>query len=1069
MSEQKEEKLPQGWITASLDDVTIRVTDGSHFSPKSIETGLPYITVKDINDDKIDFENCNRISKEDYDTLVKSGCKPEKGDILFSKDGTVGKVSLIDFNTDFVVLSSLAIIRPHTELISPKYLYYATKTSAFLKQALSRKKGIAIRRIILRDLRNIKLNVAPFAEQQFIIEELEIQFSKLDEAVKLLKRMQVNLRKLRSSTLKWASQGKLVPTEAELARKDSSKYEAAAELFHHIIKDRRAKWESEQVAVMQEKVRLQKDDKWKEKYVEPAIARTEDLSKLPEGWVWATLEQISWDAGYGSSEKTDYELSGLPILRIPNISKGLIDTSDLKRASPSLKVKSENTLKTGDFLIIRTNGSKDLLGRGALVQTAFDEPHYFASYLIRFRLLGEQSLHKWIALIWNSDVVRYWIESKTATTAGQYNINLQILNSLRIPLPPVNEYKRITIEVEHRFSVIDGLEKVVETNLKRSEKLRQKILQDAFQGKLVKQNPKDEPAEKLLERIKSQREANRSVRKTVLQRNKTDPKSNKPKVSNQGLLFSESNSTQTMDEQDTKPPRNIKLLRLVIEGEYKSLLNFQQKFRAEDEFHNDISPICLVGLNGSGKSNLIEALSEIFCYLELINLPFKGKGSFQQNKQRDLQFEIEYELTEKGAKNKRVIKITKEKSRPPIFFEIVNERELQLEHPNTQLAALPKWVIGYSSGLNETISIPYSQIQYYYSQDVGVRAFQEDTGAYTDIRTLFMDYDSNAAILISNYLLGSRSNLNLFREKLRIGDVTSFDVVFQLDRGSRRKIELTNELKKYKESLSNCAYEIKTDKKGKYLSEIYKFRIDEKTRKSFLVHFKTAKTLFIALYKFSMLNSLALTGEERRFYLRDDVREGSLEKPPTVTKDDKVFNIDSLRLKITDPEKDIDYAGISDGEHQLIQVFGSIQLFDEPGTLFLLDEPESHFNPRWRREFIEFLDEIKSTKQQEFVISTHSPFVVSGCRRENVFHFERENDRVYCRPVDFETYGSSFEYLLTKLFKMESLISKQAFEEMREVIKSKDLDKLQEAVTIFGESFEKRFLYEEIARLKNQK
>lgn len=912
----------------------------------------------------------------------------------------------------------------------------------------------------------ISIPIAPFSEQHRIVDELETQFSKLDEAVKLLKRMQINLRRLRTSTLKWAFQGKLVTTEAELARKDSSNYEPADELFNRILQERRAKWESEQTTGMQEKDQLQKDDKWKAKYVEPAVAKTKDLSDLPEGWVWATLEQISWNAGYGSSEKTNYELSGLPILRIPNISKGQIDTSDLKRASPSLRVKSENTLKTGDFLIIRTNGSKDLLGRGALIQTDFDEPHFYASYLIRYRLLGEQSLHKWIALIWNSDVVRHWIESKTATTAGQYNINLQILNSLRIPLPPVNEYKRITSEVERRFSVIDGLEKVVETNLQRAEKLRQKILQDAFQGKLVKQNPKDEPAEKLLERIKNQREANRLVGKPTSRRNKTNPKS---KVSNQGLLFSEPNSTQTMDEQDTKPPRNIKLLKLVIEGEYKSLLDFQQKFRAEDEFHNDISPICLVGLNGSGKSNLIEALSEIFCYLELINLPFKGKGSFQQNKQRDLQFEIEYELTEKGAKNKRVIKITKEKSRPPIFFEIVNEKEQQIEDPNAQLAALPKWIIGYSSGLNETISIPYSQIQYYYSQDVGVRALQEDTGAYTDIRTLFMDYDSNAAILISNYLLGSRSNLNLFREKLRIGDVTSFNVVFQLDRGSRRKIELTNELKKYKESLSNCAFDIETDKKGKYLSETYKFRIDEKTRKSFLVHFKTAKTLFIALYKFSLLNSLALTGEERRFYLRDDVREGSLEKPPAVTKDDKVFNIDSLRLKITDPEKDIDYAGISDGEHQLIQVFGSIQLFDEPGTLFLLDEPESHFNPRWRREFIEFLDEIKSTKQQEFVISTHSPFVVSGCRRENVFHFERENDRVYCRPVDFETYGSSFEYLLTKLFKMESLISKQAFEEMREVIKSKDLDKLQKAVTVFGESFEKRFLYEEIARLKNQK
>lgn len=1064
MSKQKEENLPQGWCLTTIGEIAETVSGGtpSRTKPNYFGGSIPWVKSGELKDGFV---------TQTEETITELGLESSsakifpKGTLCIALYGaTAGTVAIlkIDAATNQAVCG---IFLPDS--IENKFLFYyfIWQRSHILKLG----KGGAQPNINQEIVNKISIPLPPSSEQVRIVEELETQFSKLDEVVKSLKRMQANLRKLRASTLKWACEGKLVPTEARLAREERGKYEPADELLNHILLDRRAKWESEQIARMRGKEELPKDDTWKAKYVDPAVAKTENLSELPEGWEWVTLEQISWDASYGTSEKTDYELSGLPILRIPNISNGQIDISDLKRASPSLKVNPENTLKPGDFLIIRTNGSKDLLGRGALIQIEFEEPYFYASYIIRFRLLGEQSLHKWVALIWNSEIVRYWIESKTATTSGQYNINLQILNSLRIPLPPVNEYKRITSEVERRFSVIDGLEKVVETNLQRAANMRQKILQDAFQGKLVEQNPKDEPAEKLLERIKQERDAKSGTNKMASRRNRTKPKSSKSNATTKGSLLSDLNSTQIMDEKNIKPPRNIKLLRLILEGEYKSLLDFEQKFRAEDEFRDDISPICLVGLNGSGKSNLIEALSEIFCYLELINLPFKGKGSFQQQKQRDLQFEIEYELTEKSAKNKRIIKITKERSRPPVFSEIVSDKEQQIEAAAAQLAALPKWIIGYSSGLNETISIPYSQIQYYYSQDVGVRALQEDSGAYADIRTLFMDYDSNAAILISNYLLGSRSNLNLFREKLRIEDITSFDIVFQLDRGSRRKIELTNELQKYKESLSSCAYDIETDKKGKYLRETYKFRIDEPTRKSFLQHFKTAKTLFIALYKFSLLNSLALTGDERRFYLRDDLREGSLEKPPAVTKDDKVFNIDSLRLKITDPEKDIDYAGISDGEHQLIQVFGSIQLFDEAGTLFLLDEPESHFNPRWRREFVEFLDEIKSTRQQEFVISTHSPFVVSGCRKENVFHFERENDRVYCRPVDFETYGSSFEYLLTKLFKMESLISKQAFEEMREVIKSKDLDKLQEAVTNFGESFEKRFLYEEIARLKNQK
>ena len=96
-----------------LSEVCLVITDGSHFSPSTIGSGLPYVTVRDLRDGLIDTKSCAKISTEDFDKLSKNGCQPILGDVLFSKDGTVGKVAVVDEDIQFVVLSSIAILRPN--------------------------------------------------------------------------------------------------------------------------------------------------------------------------------------------------------------------------------------------------------------------------------------------------------------------------------------------------------------------------------------------------------------------------------------------------------------------------------------------------------------------------------------------------------------------------------------------------------------------------------------------------------------------------------------------------------------------------------------------------------------------------------------------------------------------------------------------------------------------------------------------------------------------------------------------------------------------------------------------
>lgn len=1059
MSEQNQLPFPPaGWVLTALD-YFCAITQGQ--SPPSSTyntegTGLPFFQ------GKAEFGDI-------YPTIKKWSAEPsktaEEGDILISIRAPVGPTNLAP--TKVAIGRGLAAIHPLGG-ISNRYILYALRNTQ--GELAARGTGSTFAAISGDVLRSHKLPLAPVAEQHRIVDEIEKQFSRLNVAVEMLQRVERNLERLRAATLKAAVEGRLVPTEARLARTEGRDYEPADVLLQRILRERHAKWEADQLANMRERGKRLKDDKWKANYEEPDPPDAIDLTEIPEGWVLTTLRSIAEIKGgitKGQQRSSADVLRTVPYLRVANVQRGYLDLHEIKTIEATEAEIEALKLLSGDILFTE-GGDRDKLGRGWIWRNEIPECIH-QNHVFRARLYRDQIQPKYISWYGNTYGQDYFTKQGKQTT-NLASINITKLGSFPIPIPPAAEQSRIVAEVERRISVIEELKTLVGNALRRGTILCQKILRDAFNGKLVPQDSADEPAEKILERIRLEKAESEKLKKTPSRRAPSKT-SRKKKPSGKRAMQELPLITKGGEQVDGKEPiraRDIKFIRLKLNGEYKALLDFDQTFRIEGETRSALSPVCLVGLNGSGKSNLIEALSEIFCYLELINLPYEGIT--QRAKQKEMDFEIEYELPSKGSRSVRIIKISKRGNQPPTFIERVGDEEIQIVGPGAQLAILPTWIIGYSSGLNETISIPYFKTKAFYSEDVRNRAFniskrKQMTETFTESRTLFMDYDSNAAILIANYIFGSRNQLDLFRERIRIDDIASFDVVIRLKYGGNKPVKLTAELAEYIDRLRECASDrIEDDDK----QSTFRYEVDANTRQKIRNRFNSAKDFFIGLYKLSLLNALALKGEDRKFYLRPDVKEGLLERPPTVSKSDKIFDIDRLKLKLTEPSKVIDYAGISDGEHQFIHIFGTIKLFDDSGTLFLLDEPETHFNPRWRREFVELLNGVSSTEKQEFVISTHSPYIVSGCRKENVFKFERKGDRAFCHPVDFETYGSSFEYLLTKLFDLDSLISKQAFEDMRDVIKSKDLTKLEAAVNDFGESFEKRFLFEEIARAKKR-
>ena len=179
-------KIDPEWEMVELMSVCNKITDGSHYSPKTIDNGYPYITVKDMIDDRIDFDNCKYINEDEYKRLLKNDCNPQKNDVLFSKDGTVGKVSLVYYNKKFVILSSIAIIRPDMNLISPAYLKYLLKNKKILDQAIGMKTGSALRRIILVNIKKLKIPLPPLSVQQEIVARIEAEQEMINANKKLI-------------------------------------------------------------------------------------------------------------------------------------------------------------------------------------------------------------------------------------------------------------------------------------------------------------------------------------------------------------------------------------------------------------------------------------------------------------------------------------------------------------------------------------------------------------------------------------------------------------------------------------------------------------------------------------------------------------------------------------------------------------------------------------------------------------------------------------------------------------------------------------------------------------------
>lgn len=180
----------------TLDDICTLITDGSHFSPEDEGTGYPMLSVKDMCDDYFDITNCKYVGEEAYQKLVSNGCRPQVNDVVVAKDGSFLKTAFtVKEDLDIVLLSSIAILRPKLDMIAPEYLsYYLKSPCVYRTVSLNYISGTALKRIILKGLRKIPIEV-PKLEEQYqrvkllnslkrVIKQRKTEMQKLDDLIK---------------------------------------------------------------------------------------------------------------------------------------------------------------------------------------------------------------------------------------------------------------------------------------------------------------------------------------------------------------------------------------------------------------------------------------------------------------------------------------------------------------------------------------------------------------------------------------------------------------------------------------------------------------------------------------------------------------------------------------------------------------------------------------------------------------------------------------------------------------------------------------------------------------------
>lgn len=553
----------------------------------------------------------------------------------------------------------------------------------------------------------------------------------------------------------------------------------------------------------------------------------------------------------------------------------------------------------------------------------------------------------------------------------------------------------------------------------------------------------------------------------------------------------------------------MKLLKLHINSGYGSIKEgFKLQFRApyEDQIPDqidwsDFHPFCFAGLNGSGKSNVLEALANIFYHIEScanVNQPENFQDNFKPELCKPNAFELEYYICQdKEYKIENLIKVCigkKEKSKKedglpvmtyqpfpfdkePIPVSVVAEKFASKPAPAKRY--LPDLVIGYSSGENEILSIPFLKTRLLHFDEYRVALEKKAEYKEPESSLLYVDYEMSQAVLLANLILQKKEVLEPLHKELGIADIIRFRMNLNLHTHENRKI-----LDQYKgviDAFKRCATTCYEEKDKLTLD----FWINSASKETFKVNFSNNPfKLFQAFQILYTLNYRTVKPE-----IKSDVYQSkgfyTDGKVPTPEPQEKVFFFLDYYIKKKYPDSKevvpLLMKNLSDGEQQFLHTLGICLMLKDKSALLLLDEPETHFNPDWRSKFIRTLKKSLDHSQSnnlmtDILITSHSPFIISDCYPDKVIAFEKGKQPINARDMNFRTYGTSVDIIMENIFKKRNTIGYLSRKEIeviqkeiakRKKLSAKEVQEYKLRTNHLGDSMEKILLFARLNELED--
>jgi len=500
--------IPLGWAQATIENLIGSdglFSDGDWIESKDQDPNgdVRLIQLADIGDGEFLDKSRRFLTSEQANRL---GCTFLKaGDLLVARmPDPIGRACIFPgTNQRCVTAVDICIIRPGCPGIDIRWLMSLINSPAFRMAVESKAVGTTRSRISRGNLATILLPVPPAGEQRRIADLLDVLTTRSRRAKETLSDIPALLERFRQSVLAAAFRGDLT-ADWRVQHPDT---ECAAKLLERIRAVHRRRWEETELEKMAGRGTRPRNDEWKNKY-EPPLKLNSELSELPAGWCWASLDELLLSLRNGIADKPEAN-NGLPILRISAVRPLSVDLNDV-RFLPNSDKYAEFKLAPGDLLFTRYNGNPELVGSCGLVKSLSRETVY-PDKLIRGRVVTGLVNPAFVEMALAAVSAREFIRTKCKTAAGQVGISGGDLRQVPVPLAPVEEQREIVAAVNLLLGKSSSVTSIVSDAYSQFARFEQAALTKAFSGELVPQDPNDEPASVLLERIRAEREAAASM------------------------------------------------------------------------------------------------------------------------------------------------------------------------------------------------------------------------------------------------------------------------------------------------------------------------------------------------------------------------------------------------------------------------------------------------------------------------------------------------------------------------------------------------------------------------------